>query len=224
MSARLIAAETGDELASQRESAKDVGDLIPAVDRLTKALRGRIGESLKAVRDAPRLDQVSTASIGALKSYAAGLRANDIQGDYAGAVQPFQEAIRQDSLFAMAYVQLSYSLQGRWADGRQSAESRLGDDGRVPAAEPAARSGSATMWKGAYYMTAGRTGEGDPVLPSAVELDSSNYDASNSLACLLSDRADFAGSRKHVSGWPSQVSHRTTPSSPTCPGYIDGAA
>src|SRR4029079_9329627 len=109
VTARLVTAETGDELASYRESAKDAGDLIPAVDRLTKSLRGKIGESLTAVRAAPRLDQVTTGSLGALRSYAAGLRANDIQGDYPTAVQYFRDAIRQDSTFAMAYVQLAYS-------------------------------------------------------------------------------------------------------------------
>ncbi|HEX5437502.1 MAG TPA: serine/threonine-protein kinase, partial [Gemmatimonadaceae bacterium] len=82
VTARLIAAASGDELASYSESAKDAGDLIPSIDRLTKELRGRIGESLKSVRAAPPLEQVTTASLGALKSYAAGLQANDIRGDY----------------------------------------------------------------------------------------------------------------------------------------------
>ena len=118
VTARLVAAETGDELASYRESAKDAGGLIPAVDRLTKALRGKIGESLKAVRAAPRLDQVTTGSLGALRSYAAGLRANDVQGDYPTAVQYFNDAIRQDSTFAMAYVQLAYSLQSLGGSAR----------------------------------------------------------------------------------------------------------
>ena len=108
---RLVAAESGDELASFSESAKDAGDLIPAVDRVTKALRRKIGESLKAVRDAPSLQQVTTASLGALKSYTAGLRDNDVVGDYLAAVQDFRDAIRQDSTFVMAWLQLAYSLQ-----------------------------------------------------------------------------------------------------------------
>jgi hypothetical protein len=57
------------------------------------------------------LEQVTTASLGALKSYATGLQANDMRGDYAMAVQDFRDAIAQDSTFAMAYVQLAYSLQ-----------------------------------------------------------------------------------------------------------------
>ena len=60
------------------------------------------------MREAPRLDQVSTASLGALRSYAAGLHANDVVGDYQGAIEYFHDAIRQDSTFAMAYVQLAY--------------------------------------------------------------------------------------------------------------------
>jgi tRNA A-37 threonylcarbamoyl transferase component Bud32/TolB-like protein len=80
VTARLVVPETGDELASYHESAKDAGEIISAVDRVTKSLREKIGESLKEVRAAPRLDQVTTASLGALRSYAAGLHANDVVG------------------------------------------------------------------------------------------------------------------------------------------------
>ena len=195
LTARLVAAETGDELASYRESAKDAGDLIPAVDRLTKALRGRIGESLRTVRAAPRFDQVSTASLGALRSYAAGLRANDIQGDYPTAVQYFHEAIRQDSTFAMAYVQLGYSLmtlggRARFAEAETAltAAFRLRD--RLPERER-------YNVEGAYYMTAApdRT-KAIPALRRALELDSANYDAANSLAVTLGDTRDYAGAER----------------------------
>jgi tetratricopeptide (TPR) repeat protein len=192
ISARLVAAETGDELASHRESAKDAGDLIPAVDRLTKALRGRIGESLKTVRDAPRLDQVSTASIGALKSYAAGLFANDIQGDYPKAIQLFQEAIRQDTLFAMAYVQMAYSLQSlggaaNFARADTAMTSAFRHRERLPERER-------YNIEGAYYMTTGTDrAKAIPALRRAVALDSSNVDAANTLAVILSDIGNLPG-------------------------------
>ena len=57
VTARLVAAETGDELASYRESAKDAGDLIPAVDRLTKALRA---EDRRVAQDRARRAARST--------------------------------------------------------------------------------------------------------------------------------------------------------------------
>jgi tetratricopeptide (TPR) repeat protein/tRNA A-37 threonylcarbamoyl transferase component Bud32 len=195
VTARLVAAESGDELASFRESAKDAGDLIPSVDRLTKALRGKIGESLKSVREAPRLEQVSTASLGALRSYAAGLRANDVQGDYPTAVRYFQEAIRQDSAFAMAYVQLAYSLQSvggreRFTQANAALTTAFQLRDRLPERER-------YNVEGAYYTSAevDRT-KAIPAFRRAVELDSSNYDAANSLGVTLGDTRDYAGAER----------------------------
>ncbi len=195
VTARLVTAETGDELASFRESAKDAGDLIPAVDRVTKTLRGKIGESLKAVRQAPRLEQVTTASLGALRSYAAGLRANDVQGDYPAAIQYFNDAIRQDSTFAMAYVQLAYSLQtlggpGRFAQSNVALANAFRLRDRLPERER-------YNVEGAYYLAAepDRT-KAIPAFRRAVELDSANFDAANSLAITLNDVRDYVGAER----------------------------
>jgi tetratricopeptide (TPR) repeat protein/tRNA A-37 threonylcarbamoyl transferase component Bud32 len=191
VTARLVAAESGDELASYHESAKDAGDLIPAVDRLTKSLRGKIGESLKSVREAPRLDQVTTASLGALRSYAAGLHANDVEADYNGAVDDFRDAIRQDSTFAMAYVQLAFSLQSLGGPARIAqandafaAAFRLRD--RLPERER-------YDVEGAYYYTWNDRPKAIQALRRAVELDSTNIDAVNTLANAYSDTRDSAG-------------------------------
>ncbi len=194
VTARLVAAESGDELASYHESAKDAGDLIPSVDRLTKSLRGKIGESLKSVHDAPPLEQVSTASLGALRSYAAGLHANDIVGDYQGAIDYFHDAIRQDSNFAMAYVQLAFSLQTLGGRARNAAANdalaaafRLRD--RLPERER-------YNVEGAYYYTANDRTKAIPALRRAVELDSTNIDAANTLANALSSSRDYVGAEK----------------------------
>jgi len=192
VTARLIAAESGDELASYSESAKDAGDLIPSVDRLTKELRGKIGESLKSVRAAPPLDQVTTASLGALKSYVAGMQANDVRGDYTTAIQDFRDAISQDSTFAMAYVQLAFSIMAQSrgntkadVDAALTTGFRLRD--RLPERER-------YDVEGAYYMTvAPDRKKAITALRHAVELDSTNYDAANSLAVVLNDTRDYAG-------------------------------
>ena len=164
ISARLVAAETGDELASHRESAKDAGDLIPAVDRLTKALRGRIGESLKEVREAPRFDQVSTASIGALKSYAAGLRANDIQGDFRrrGPVVPGGDPAGQHVRHGVRPAGILAPGGGRrgQSDGR-----RLGAHRRVPVARAAAGAGAVQRGRRLLPDHSPGSGEVDPGVP-----------------------------------------------------------
>ena len=196
VTARLVAAESGDELASYHESAKDAGDLIPSVDRLTKSLRGKIGESLKSVHDAPPLEQVSTGSLGALRSYAAGLHANDVIGDYQGAIDYFHDAIRQDSNFAMAYVQLAFSLQtlggrARIAQANDALATALRLRDRLPERER-------YNVVGAYYYTTGndRT-KAIPALRRAVELDSTNIDAANTLANALSTSRNYEEAEKY---------------------------
>ncbi len=160
ITAKLVEATSGNDLASYTESAKDAGDLIAAVDRVTKSLRGKIGESLKSVHDAPRLDQVTTASLGALKSYTAGLFANDVQGDYPAAIQHFRDAIRQDSTFAMAWVQLVLlaGVEGRHRFERGSGR---GADPGFPAARPAAGAGAGQCRGGVLLAGGERPEEGD---------------------------------------------------------------
>jgi hypothetical protein len=75
LSARLIAAQTGDELASFRETAESAADIIPAISRLSKKLREKTGESLRTIQNARSLDRVTTPSLQALQKYVAGTRA-----------------------------------------------------------------------------------------------------------------------------------------------------
>ena len=203
---RLVGAETGNDLASFSESAKDAGDLIPAVDRVTKDLRRKIGESLKTVREAPTLEQVTTASLGALKSYTAGLRANDVQGRYLDAVGDFKDALRQDSTFAMAWVQLAYSLYSvggaaHRAEGDTAMSTAFRLRERLPERE---RYNVA----GAYYMSVtGDRAKAIPAFRRALELDSSNVDAANSLAIALAGTRDSLGA---VAAYKLALQHDST--------------
>jgi len=107
---RLIAAESGEELASYRDAIDGPKALLPGVDALTRKLRGRIGESLRTVHASPPLEQVSTSSLGALRKYADGARANEVEVNYPKAIQLLEEAIALDTSFAMAYRKLGAVL------------------------------------------------------------------------------------------------------------------
>jgi tetratricopeptide (TPR) repeat protein/tRNA A-37 threonylcarbamoyl transferase component Bud32 len=107
---RLLGATTGDVLASFPQSAKSASDLIPAIDNLGRKLRGKIGESLRAVQNAPELAKVTTTSLTALRKYTEGARAHDVEMAYERAIPLFNEAIALDSNFAMAYRKLAMSL------------------------------------------------------------------------------------------------------------------
>ena len=184
---RLVSAESGDELAVHRETAKNAEDIIPTVDRLTRQLRGRIGESLKSVKDAPALSQVTTSSLDALRAFAAGLRMNDVQGEPTRAIPLFEEAIRKDSGFAAAYVQLAYSMgnAGIRTPRRDSLfEKAYQLRDRLPEAER-------YNIEGAYLVRKDRP-KAIAALERAVALDSFNTDALNSLALLYTGARDYA--------------------------------
>ncbi len=107
---RLVSADSGVELAAFRETANDAAGVIPAVDRLSRKLRGRIGESLKTVRSSVPLEQVTTGSLEALRKYAQAERAFNSDGDGQRATALLQEAIALDTSFAMAYRKLGVVL------------------------------------------------------------------------------------------------------------------
>ena len=74
VSARLVDAASGQVLVAGRETATGPGELIAAVDQLSRHLRERIGESLRTIRADPSLDQITTSSLEALRLYTQATR------------------------------------------------------------------------------------------------------------------------------------------------------
>jgi tetratricopeptide (TPR) repeat protein len=109
LSASLVAASDGLVLTAVRETAADDRALIGAIDRLSKKLRERIGESVKSIRAAEPLEQVTTGSLPALRRYTQARQAADV-GDWEGAATLYQEAAALDTGFAMAYRKLGAML------------------------------------------------------------------------------------------------------------------
>ena len=109
LTAKLIAADNGEVLVSVDEPAKSEQDMIPAVGRLSSALRAELGESMKIVRATPSLERVSTTSLEALRKYTAALAADRLQDDGTSNAL-LREAVALDSNFAMAYRKLGNNL------------------------------------------------------------------------------------------------------------------
>nr|MBA2439605.1 protein kinase [Thermoleophilaceae bacterium] len=115
LSVRLISATSGDVLASARETARDQNEIVGALDKLSRRVRERIGESLRSIRAEPPLESVTTGSLPALRSYAQGVRAAN-EGDIPKALDFVQEAIGLDTMFAMAYRRLGTFLSNQNLD------------------------------------------------------------------------------------------------------------
>jgi eukaryotic-like serine/threonine-protein kinase len=110
LTARVVAAETGEAVAAFRETAADSTRIIRAIDRLSRAVRERTGESLRTIRRAEPLEQVTTNSLEALQRYTEGRRAQNWEGDVARARSLFEEAVALDSAFASAHRAIAVSL------------------------------------------------------------------------------------------------------------------
>jgi hypothetical protein len=187
---RLVAADSGNELAAFRKTVDGPSQLLNAVDDVTRKLRGRIGESLKAVHDAPRLEEVTTPSLEALREYAEGSRAADLSGDWAKSATFLREAVAKDTMFAMAYRKLGVVLSnaGMPFQQRDSAltqafkyRDRLTERERYLAI-------------GTYYQI----GPGHDRVKAAaafervIAIDPTDYAAANNLANVLRSRRQFA--------------------------------
>jgi hypothetical protein len=116
---RLVTADSGAELWSSRETGDGPRGLIDATDKLTRALRGKAGESLRAVQSAEPLAEVTTTSLEALRRFSEGARYHDVLSDWPTAITKFREAVAIDSDFAMAWRKLGAALSNQ---GRPKAE------------------------------------------------------------------------------------------------------
>ena len=114
ISARLVTAE-GETLVAMKETARDVADVPQAVDALSAQLRERIGESLRTIQGDPPLNEVTTSSLEALRKYAQADRAND-RGDWQRSVTLLEEALEEDSTFAMAWRKMGVLFQNETRD------------------------------------------------------------------------------------------------------------
>ncbi len=109
LAARVIDANTGETLVPIRETASDASQLIGAVDKLSKALREKVGESLGRIRGGDPLEQVTTSSLEALRLYTEAVR-DHAAGRSEDAVKLLRQAVAVDSTFAMAWRKLAVVL------------------------------------------------------------------------------------------------------------------
>ena len=97
---------TGDVVAEEQVQASGKDDVLKTLGGAASSFRERLGESLPSVqRFDARIEMATTPSLDALKQYSQGVLVRRTQSD-ADAVPFFEEAIRKDPGFALAYARL----------------------------------------------------------------------------------------------------------------------
>ena len=191
LSARLLAAD-GRVLASARETAADSTHVLTAIDGLSKTLRERIGESLRSIRANPPLEQVTTASVEALRLYTQAQRVRD-EGDALHAIELLQQAIAIDSGFAMAYRKIGAITVGPGMDP----DLRVRATTRAYELRERLTQEEQHLAAAAYFSWV--AGDGDAAMReyrSVLAIDPDNAAALNNLANLYGERAQYEESAR----------------------------
>jgi DNA-binding SARP family transcriptional activator/tRNA A-37 threonylcarbamoyl transferase component Bud32/Tfp pilus assembly protein PilF len=191
---RLVAAETGEELHSDRETAANADAIIPAIDRLSGRLRERIGESLKTVRQAPRLSRTRTASLEALKLKTEANSAND-RGDWQRCVNLLTDAIALDTLFGSAYYTRGYCYHLGGHHAQEVADYRKAFELR----EHMTENERAFSMEAYYAAVTGETEKAIEVLEAYLDLHPDYRGALNNLSIDYADLGRYAKAEEVIS-------------------------
>ncbi len=106
---KIIDPVDGQLISGIREQAESEKEILPTIERLSRLLRLKLGESLSSLNQyAYPLAPVTTSSLEALSYYSKALQeANRIH--WPMALNYLEQALRHDSTFAMAYLVKAYA-------------------------------------------------------------------------------------------------------------------
>ncbi len=108
LTCRIIDAASGEDVQLIRREASKVEDVLGELDELCKDIRKKLGESLQQISTSTKpLEEVTTPSLQALELHSRAMQLEG-QGNYRDAAVLEQQAVSEDSLFAVAVSELSY--------------------------------------------------------------------------------------------------------------------
>jgi eukaryotic-like serine/threonine-protein kinase len=167
-------------VAGFRETARNDDELIGAIERLSRKIRDKAGESLRTVQGGRSLEQVTTSSLAALREYTRG-EALQASGDVEGSLKHFERAVALDSTFAMAHRKIAVvltNMQVRRADAVQAFRRAYELRDRLPDVER-------ELASGVYHSNViGDVAASASAYERAVAIDSVNIVALNNLGMI----------------------------------------
>jgi TolB-like protein len=107
LTVRLVTVDSGTTLVVRHSRVDDETGLVDAAEQVTRRLRSDIGESFSSVRASPRLEEVTTTSLEALRLYTQAEYAQLVEGNGDKARGFLEQAVVLDSTFAAAWRKLT---------------------------------------------------------------------------------------------------------------------
>ena len=115
ISINAVNCATGEVFAREQETAADKTAVLAAVAKAATAMRARLGESMASIQKlSTPYTNVTTTSLQAFHAFSLGEDEHRMGRDFPQASSFYQEALRLDPTFAMAYARLgvAYGNQG----------------------------------------------------------------------------------------------------------------
>src|ERR1700736_1064699 len=115
ISINAVNCATGEVFAREQETAPDKTAVLQAVAKAATAMRARLGESMASIQKlSTPYTNVTTTSLQAFHAFSLGEDEHRMGRDFPQAASFYQEALRLDPSFAMAYARLgvAYGNQG----------------------------------------------------------------------------------------------------------------
>jgi eukaryotic-like serine/threonine-protein kinase len=179
--ARIVDPSSGEEVGAIRETARDSTDVLEAIDRLSKDLRRRLGESVKSLRAASPLARATTTSVEALRKYTQALALKENAATQADATALLEDAVKLDTGFALAWRELA-ELRPLPSGSWQALGHAMSNRDRLSPAERA-------FTEATYYDFASNFQGAIMALKTVVKLDPGNATAWGNLSAQLLFRA-----------------------------------
>jgi serine/threonine-protein kinase len=179
--ARIVDPTSGEEVGALRETARDSTEVLDAIDRLSKSVRRRLGESVQSLRAAPPLARATTTSVEALRKYTQALSLKENSPSQADATALLEEAVKLDTGFALAWRELA-ELRLLPSTSWEALGHAMSNRDRLTAAERA-------FTEATYYDFANNPQGAIRALRTVVKLDPGNATAWGNLSALLLVRA-----------------------------------
>ena len=190
VSARLVSALDGQELATFRETAANEDELIGALGELSRDVREKAGESLRTIRASTELERVTHTVARRRSGSTSRARPWPTRRARSSAVSPcWSEAVALDTAFAMAWRKIAVLLGNEDRDRHRALaaiSTAYRHRERLTEMERLLTEG--------YYYTRGPQPSRDRALAAyedAVRLDSSSTSALNNRGVVLGEKRDF---------------------------------